>query len=309
MRMKRWLVIWMAVLLALPALAGAESRVLSPAAEDSAEGRLTAAVAAALGEAAEFRPDAAQTAAENRAAAANDMLADAETLLCDTEAVLMAGLQGYTAKDLRTEMKPVARIARCPLYLVMDEAAAEALGIADGAGLLAYAEEHAYEADFLFARHVEADPEDRAMVFLCGEIPVFMELFWPEEVLSALETGDAAAAVLTESEIRGAERPLRVLCALGETRSEAWPEVPCATELGLTPCPEPGLYLFASAEAAEDRIAAAAAAVEGAELAQACREAGCEFAPLTGEALEETVRGIFADYRDYMTEEGLYFYE
>ena len=36
---------------------------------------------------------------------------------------------------------------------------------------------------------------------------------------------------------------------------------------------------------------------------------GERIAKLTGEALEETVRGIFADYRDYMTEEGLYFYE
>ena len=44
-------------------------------------------------------------------------------------------------------------------------------------------------------------------------------------------------------------------------------------------------------------------------MSAACEAAGMVFRPLTGDALQDEIRGIFADYKDYMTAEGLYFYE
>ena len=52
-----------------------------------------------------------------------------------------------------------------------------------------------------------------------------------------------------------------------------------------------------------------AEAAAAADMSAACEAAGMVFRPLTGDALQDEIRGIFADYKDYMTAEGLYFYE
>ena len=80
----------------------------------------------------------------------------------------------------------MCKVARIPLYLVMSRSAADEKGIADGEGLMRYLAENEYDDTLLFARHVEADPSDRAMVFLAEQLPVLTEVFWPAEIPEAL---------------------------------------------------------------------------------------------------------------------------
>ncbi len=308
--MRRLCMLLCVCLLAMPALAAGEFSVSTPFSSTEPEGILAAWAAEQLSAPLETGPDEAPVSLETRSAEANRMLEDSSVLLCDTEALLMVGLQGYTAKDLRTDMAPVFRLAACPLYLVMDSAAAEALGIADYSGFIDYVRENAYADDLLLARHVEADPIDRAVVFLNDEIPIFTELFWPEEIPAALSSGDAFAAVVTGAELETwTGEPLLLLCALGEERTLLHPELPCARELGLAPCPQPGLYLFASAESDAGSRAEAASLLSAAYGEETAFPAGFEPAPMAGEELEILLQGIFMDDRDYMTEQGLYFYE
>ena len=308
--MRRLCMLLCVCLLALPALAAGEFSVSTPFSSTEPEGILAAWAAEQLSAPLETGPDEASVSLETRSGEANRMLEDSSVLLCDTEALLMAGLQGYTAKDLRTDMAPVFRLAVCPLYLVMDSAAAEDLGIQDYSGFSEYIGENAYADDRLLARHVEADPADRAVVFLSDEIPLFTEPFWPEEIPAALSSGDAFAAVISGTELEAwTGEPLLLLCTLGEERTLLHPELPCAKELGLAPCPQPGLYLFASAESDAGFRADAASRLTAAYGEETAFPAGFEPAPMAGEELDSCLRGIFADYRDYMTAEGLYFYE
>ena len=308
--MKKLLPALALILLLICSAALGEGTLAAPFPGDSPE----AILAARIGEVLNMTytpetPDASMNS-EVRAAAANRMLADAGVILCDTPAALMAGLQGYTTDDLRTAMVPVCKVARIPLYLVMSRSAADEKGIADGEGLMRYLAENEYDDTLLFARHVEADPSDRAMVFLAEQLPVLTEVFWPAEIPEALAGGDAAAAVITEAE-RAEMDPesILVLFTLGDERSPFQPDVPCLTESGLPACPESGLYLLASVQADADTLRTLAETVAAADMSAACEAADMVFRPLTGDALQDEIRGIFADYKDYMTAEGLYFYE
>ena len=289
--------------------AAAAETVTAPFPDGSAEAALTARIAETLGY--DYAPAEAGAvlSSEGRAEAANVMLAETGTLLCDTQAALMAGLQGYTEEDLRTAMTPVCRVARCPLYLVMSAETAREKGIADGEGLLAYIAENEYADDFLLARHIEADPTDRAAVFLADRLPVLTEPLWPEEIPEALRGGEAALALFTETELSGDDGEWLVLFTLGAERTGARPEIPALPEAGLEACPEPALYLMTAAGTAAEIISAAAERVGKADLSADCAAAGYVFEPLTGEALTAEVAALFADYKEYMTAEGMFFYE
>ena len=289
--------------------AGAETAFAAPFPAGSAEAALAARIAETLG--LDFIPaDETANISESRAEAANRMLAEPGTILCDTQAALMAGLQGYTNEDLRTAMVPICRIARCPLYLVMDSGAAAEKGITDGESFRSYLAGNEYDDGLLLARHVEADPSDRAAVMLTNELPLLTDVFWPNDIPDTLKAGDAALAVYTEAELNAAApENLLVLFALGSARTETHPEVPAITESGLTACPEPALYLMTKTGAAQDLLDDTAQRISGATLSPDCLSAGFVFDPLSGNALNEEIAAIFADYVDYMTAEGLYFYE
>lgn len=282
----------------------------APFPDGSAEAALTARIAEEIG--CNYIPTDGTTSVNNeiRAEAANRMLEETGTLLCDTQSAFMASLQGYTAEDLRTAMAPVCRVARCPLYLVMNAETAEEKEIVDGGSFLAYLMKNEYDDSLLLARHVEADPQDRAAVFLTDQLPLLTDLFWPDEVPDALENGDAALAVYSETELNASTKEsLLILFALGSERSGFHQNIPALPESGLEACPEPALYLMARAGEDESCLQEAARKITSSDLAADCLSAGFVFDPLSGEALTEEISVIFADYKEYMTAEGLFFYE
>ncbi len=291
------------------AAASGAAKLAAPFPAGSGEAVLAARIAEELG--LDYAPEdeKASLSNESRAEAANRMLTEPGTLLCDTQSALMAGLQGYTAEDLRTAMVPVCRVARCPLYLVMDPGKAEEKGITDGDSFLAYLAENEYDGSLLLARHVEADPTDRAAVRLSDQLPLLTELFWPEEIPDALQSGEAALAVFTEAELNAAGGDLLILFTLGGERTGTRPDLPALPEAGIEACPEPALFLMAGTGEDEAFLEAAAEKICSADLAAECLAAGFIFDPLSGGPLADEISAIFADYKEYMTAEGLYFYE
>ena len=303
------LILLTALVLCLSAAAGAEGNLAAPFPSGSAEAALAVRVAEIL-ELTYTPADEAADTGEARTAAANRMLAEPGTVLLDTQAALMTALQGYTTEDFRTAMIPVCRIARCPLYLVMDAGSAAEKGITGGESFLAWISENEYDDSLLLARHVEADPADRAATFLSDELPLLTDVFWPKGIPENLKAGDAALAVYTEAELNAAvQEDLLVLFTLGSERTASRPEIPAITEAGREACPEPALYLMAKTGDSLVLPEETAQKISGADLSDACRDAGFIFDPLSGEALDGEIAGIFEDYRDYMTAEGLYFYE
>ena len=297
----RWsLVLCLLLCLLFPAAALGEAAVVHPFPEGSAEALLASMAAEQPG------LPLQSAGPDDPAAAVNRMLADPESVLCDTQQALILSLQGYTDKDLREDLTPVCRLAVSPLYLVMDSAAAADFGVNDAASLLAYVREHEYELNL--ARRIDADPVDRAAVSLTDQLPLLTDIFTPEEVPEALKTGAAAAAVVTGADLAASlkEENLLVLFTLGDTRTEAFPDLPCAPELGLDPVRPAELCLFLSSAASEDLVGKLA----GITLpAGETLPLGYEPAPLSGEAFAAEIADLFADYKKYMTAEGLFFYE
>ena len=237
--------------------------------------------------------------------AANLMLADPECVLAGSQDVLIAGLQGYTNEDLREAMAPVCSLAVSPLFLVMDRDIAAEMGISDLSSLLDYTASHEY--DLTFARHISADPVDLAVTRLADGIAVLTDYYLEEEIPDILHSGEAAAGVFSGADLAAAEEDWLVLCCLSAERSPLYADVPSAAEAGLSPCDGVLLCLFMSAEASDESIAAVAEAA--ASLQAEDLPAGYLPCYAPGDAFSETVRKLFADYKEYMTSEGLFFYE
>ena len=238
--------------------------------------------------------------------AADRMLEDPACVLCGSQQALIEELQkNATSAYLLQAMTPVCRLAVSPLYLVMDRITAEGYGISDLETLQQYIAENEY--GLTFARHLKADPVDRAVTQLSNDTEVFTDFFRAEEIPEALRSGEADAAVFSGRELASSGEDWLVLCCMGTERSQAYPEVPCAAEAGWTPCDGEWFGLFMSAEAPEEeieRIAAAALEIGAEKL-----PAGYELRPLAGEACREAVQELIRDYKNYMTAEGLFFYE
>jgi len=139
--------------------------------------------------------------AEDTGSAANLMLGDPECILIGTQNILITGLQGYTERDLRQAMTPVCTLAVSPLFLVMDRDVAEELGIIGFDSFRSYISEE--QDDCCFARHLDADPVDRAVTRLAYELDVLTDLFPEDEVPDALRDGDALAGVLSGADMAG----------------------------------------------------------------------------------------------------------
>ena len=296
--MKRGLLILLALVLCVSA-AGAEKGLTADFPAGSAEAALAELVSEKTGLPLETAADGGPGDAANR------MLADPECILCGSQKALVAGLQGYTSADLRKAMTPVCRVAVSPLYLVMDRNTAEGYGITDAETFAQYATEHEYE--LIFARHLGADPVDRAVTRLADEALALTDYFAEEEIPDALRSGEADAAVLTGRELTADGGDWLVLCCLDEDGSLAYPDIPRAKDLGWTSAEGEWFALFASAGIPEDLALQAADAAM--EITREDLPAGYELRLMEGIELQDAVKELFADYKDYMTAEGLFFYE
>lgn len=242
---------------------------------------------------------------ETPGSAANRMLADPECVLFASQDALIAGLQGYTDEDLRKAMLPVCSLAVDSLFLVMDKDVANEYGVTDFDSLYAYIKENEY--DLTFARHMGADPVDRAVIRLTDELAVFAEYYRETEIPEVLCSGEAAAAVFTAAELAENPDEWLILLCLDADRSQAFADVPCAAEAGLTPCEGEILGLFLSAEAEEETAVRVRNAVL--QLQQEDLPAGYTLNLTDGDTFSATVKNLFEDYKEYMTSEGLFFYE
>lgn len=287
--------------------AGSEGTLIAPFEADCVEAVLAARIAETLEIA--YRPEDGTTSEyERRVKAANLMLTQPEAILFDTQAALISSLQGYTTEDYRTVMVPVCRVARCPLYLVIGKEIAAEKGIDSAEVFLSYLTDNEYDDSLLLARHVDASPEDRATVFLTEELPLLTDVFFPDQIPDMLRSGDVALAIMTESEIT-ATQDILILFALGSERTENYPDIPSITEFSFSACPEPAFYLMTKSGTSETVIRNAAQKISDGDFSSICLPAGFAFDPLSGDALDQEIAGIFSDYKDYMTAEGLYFYE
>lgn len=279
----------------------AESPLEAPYAPGSAEAAVAAAAAGALG------TELHLTDGADLPKAADVMLQAPGNLLCADQALLISGLQGYTSQDLRTAMRPVCRIADSPLYLVADRRTAADIGVTDAESLLSWIGEHEYET--YFARHIDADVIDRAVTRLSESLAVLTD-YWPEdEIPGALESGKALATVVSDVQMAEGDPALLPLCSLGGSRTGAYPDLPCAAELGLPVCDGIEIWLFVSSETDDAAVGRAASACLDMDPGSVDEVPGFAFAPLAGEEADEKIRGIIADYIGYMTSEGLFFYE
>ena len=281
------------------ALAG--SPLEAPYAPDSAGAAVAAAAAKALGT--ELR----LTEGADLPKAADAMLQAPGTLLCADQSLLISGLQGYTSQDLRTAMRPVCRVAASPLYLVVDRLTAADIGVSDAESLFAWIGEHEYEA--YFARHIDADVIDRAVTRLSESVAVLTDYYTEDEIPSALAGGKVLAAVVSDVQLAEADPALLPVCSLGSARTGAFPDLPCAAELGLPVCDGINVYLFTSSETDDATVEQAASACLNMDPGSVDTIPGFAFAPLAGEEVNEEIREIIADYIGYMTSEGLFFYE
>ena len=279
----------------------AEGRLEAPYMPDTPEAAVAAAAAAALNMELHLTEDA------DIVQAADAMLQAPGTLLCADQSLLIASLQGYTSQDLRVAMQPVCRIAASQLFLVVHAQTAASLGISDAESLLSYIQEHEYET--FLARHIDADEIDRAAVRLAESLAMFMEGYPEDEIVSALESGEVLAALISGEEAAEGIPGILPVCSLGDERTEEFPDLPCAAELGLPVCEGRTLYLFTSSDTEDDTVQAASACLKNPDLSSLNGAAGFSFKPLAGEELKETIRGLIADYIGYMTSEGLFFYE
>lgn len=296
--MKKILPFLLALLLC--ASANAETAVIAPFAAETGEAQIAEAVAKAIG--------LPCLLTEDSAAAANRMLADPDILLCDTQNAMISSLQGYTAQDLRQEMTPLLRVARCPLFLVMDAATAADCGIHDAASFLEYITENEYM--FLLARHISADAVDRAATKLSDELPVLADYYLPEEILEELHADSFQCAVLDGATLRQADDgSLLILCALGKERAAAYPDIPCAEEAGLPVCQDIFIGLYAAGNGGREAQEKASAFRSSPEMEALLLSLGYELSPLSGADFEQEVRSTFDDFKAYMTAEGLFFYE
>ena len=286
------------MLVCCSAAAASADEIVAPYDEDGAEGRIARLLADQLNLPVNLTGNGTSDEAANR------MLSEPGVFLLDSQAAPIAGLQGYTDEDLRTEMVPVCVVAESPLYIVMDAHKAEEYGISDAETLASYISEHEYE--LTFARHIGADVIDRAVTLLGNNIAVLTDYFMPEEIPEILHTGGADGTVMTGAELANNADELLILCCLGENRSEAFPDVSCAAEAGFPVCRGETMWIFTSVKTDSDLIEQYARKISEAELEL---PDGFERRNLTGDALQEDLQTLFADLKSYMTSEGLFFYE
>lgn len=291
------LLVWL-----MPALALAEGGMIAPFAEATPEAKIAQAIADSISLPCAFTDEA------ESADAANQMLSDPSLILCDTQSVLAASLQGYTDEDPRAAMSPLFQAARSPLVLVMDKEAAASFGITDAESFLAYIQENEYS--FLLARHINADAIDRAATLLSNELPLLTDYFLPEEVLPSLHAGDVQAGIIDAARLtEAADKELLLLCTLGEERTQLYPDLPCAAELDMPVCQDVFLGLYMQNSGDQALIEKARALLSASDLEQTLLPLGYVFSPLDQAAFDQQVRDTFADYKRYMTAEGLFFYE
>ncbi|MBQ4074170.1 MAG: hypothetical protein IJD39_03075 [Clostridia bacterium] len=215
---------------------------------------------------------------------------DSAVYIGDPSAMILS-LQGYTDDDLRTAVLPVARIAASPATLYATQGVFSLCEDTTEEGLTAFTENAPFE--LFIARLIDASPVD----FLTLEAT---SLFYVDQSLY-MDWAEMAQA---------AQDGIPDLCVFGA-------EIPAELDGLLTPLYAPGLegpflgaFVQTDCAAAGDVEKAILAFASEEEIQALLQQAG--YTPgsqLDAAAFGEEVKALFQRYIQYLTNEGLFFYE
>lgn len=204
---------------------------------------------------------------------------------------MILSLQGYTDADLRTAVQPVSRIASCDAVLYGTQGAMALCEEMTEEGLTAYSESNPFE--LYIARLIDASPVDYLTMEASAMFYVDQSLYMDyAEMAQSIQDGTPDLCVF------GAEIPAELkelLIPLYKT--------------GLNG-PFLGAFMHTGASGAAE-LEAALMALLAQEAAQALLEAA-GYTPgtqLDSVAFTQEVQALFQDYIQYLTNEGLFFYE
>lgn len=292
------------LLVMVPFAALGEGVTLScPFDETTPQGELAAALGALLGAQTRCMPDDMATQPLNA------MLADSSVYCLHTNEALIRSLQGYTDSDLRQGMQAVCQVAQDTLYLAATPEAAQEAGLTDLASVADYLAQNEYA--LMLARLMDASAEDYAATELLNALTLDQMLFVDDADLSDNMEGMPLLLIADTNSAKALEaKGCVVLGALSQQRTKAYPELPCAEEAGIPVYANVYYGVFASSGA---DIAQVREALEAVRASQAWLDAlsacGLEAPALSYDAFKTRVEDDFAAYVDYMTAEGLFFYE
>lgn len=239
---------------------------------------------------------------EDEAQALDGAAEQPETAALVTQQALFLGLEGYSDADVKTDIRLLMPLCRNDLYLVCSEETADACGVRDLPSLAGYLAERPYEITLM--RCFEAGVTDLAAVKVFEAMEFNTDTFADSaDCEENLESGAFVLVADTEQALLLDEAGCVVLGALTAERTAEYPDLPCAGECGLPVCAGRvwGLYTAADGDPAAFDCGGIREAVTGDSLAGL----HCRPADEKDFRLEEELQA----YIDYMTAEGLFFYE
>ena len=204
---------------------------------------------------------------------------------------MILSLQGYTDADLRTAVVPVAKIATSPAVMYASQEVLDVCPDATYDSLVAYCEAAPFE--IFIARLIDASPVDYLTLEASAMMYVDQDLYmdWAE-MAQCIQDGAVDLCVF------GADMPAELaglLTPLYETGLEG---------------PFLGAFVQTDSAAAAEVEAALLALTAQTEVQELLQSAG--YTPDTQKdsaAFTEEVKDLFQRYIQYLTNEGLFFYE
>ena len=291
--MKRMLLLLLVMQIVLAGTCLAEKVLVDPYAGAPAEAALSeelaARLTAATGEEYAVRHEADTASAVN---AFLQLDGGSALLVCNQEALILS-LQGYTNQDLRTALQPVTCVAASESMIYAAPAVTELIPEKSAEALIAYTEENPYEV--VIARLIDASPFDYLVLKATEDMYVDEELYMDfDEASQAAQDGAAEILVLSE--------------AMKPEGTDVY-EPFCLTGL---PGIWQGVFLQAGADSAWlEQLNDTLGGLKNDEAwQQMIAAAGYSSAPCPApEEFASEVKSLFEQYVQYLTNEGLFFYE
>ncbi len=264
--------------------ATAETQIFCAGQEDDFLPRLCTLLAKQLG-------NASATCDGDTLTIVNQFLAadDSAVYIGNPHAMILS-LQGYTDADLRTEIAPVVRLASAPATLYATEGALTLCAETSEEDLMVFTENQPFE--LFIARLVDASPEDYLTLESTALLYVDQNLYMDYE-----EAAQAAIDGAADLYVFGAEVPDELQALL--------------TPLYQTVLDGPflGAFVHTGADSAQLEAALLAALSQPATQEMLTDKGYASASWQNSADFAETVKTLFADYIQYLTNEGLFFYE